>query len=79
MPATDLLTTHTDLMNNVGTGKDLDEVNILSTKGDEVITSLDLNKDLHNIQKDEEVPQSPPKMKTVIVKHTEMIGGEGFF
>lgn len=67
-------------MNNVGTGKDFDEVNILSTKGDEMINSLDLNKDLHNIQKEEDgVPLSPPKMKTVIVKHTEMIGGEGFF
>ena len=32
-------------------------------------------------EKEEERPQelSPPKMKTVVVKHSEMIGGGGFF
>ena len=71
MPTTDMLTTNTEQM-HPGTTKDLDEVNILSTKGDE--NNVDLNRDIHNAMQ-----TSPPKMKTVIVKHTEMIGGEGFF
>ena len=58
---------------NPGTTKDFEEVNVvLSTKGDE--NNIDLNRDIHRAME-----ISPPKMKTVIVRHTEMIGGEGFF
>jgi hypothetical protein len=60
-------------------------VNLLSTKGDEQQFAA-LNSDLHNIQErraedddGETVQMQPPKMKTVVVKHSEVINGGGFF
>ena len=89
MPTNDNIMTTTENNNNNNNNNnnyDNDEqVNLLSTKGDEQLAAL--NSDLQNIKErraedddgETTVQMSPPKMKTVVVKHSEVINGGGFF